>query len=154
MTIYDVLRAENEKTLALLRKLEETSRERPEARERILRQARIQLESVIRIEEQVFYPLFTGDGAAWAEASISRQENREITGLMRDLVTMDPSGQGFRHTAEKLHSQVRQHVRRQEQRLFPMAVRVVPSSRAQASTDKMQQLELELERAAELRAQI
>lgn len=149
MTIYDVLRAENEKTLALLRKLEDTNRGQPEERERILRQTNIQIESVIRIEEQVFYPLLTGDDAAWAEASISRQENQEITAMLRELMTTDPAGEGFQHTAEMLHGQVRLHVLRAEQRLFPMAVRVVPSSQAQAQAEKMQRLERE--RAAALR---
>lgn len=153
MTIYDVLKAENEQTLALLRKLGDmdTAGDHAGERRRLLRRVRVQLESVMYVEAQVLYPLLVDDQVAWAEAMNARRGSLEAVALLRELDALPDvdTDERFRSLARALHDKVRHRVVCQEQRLFPMAMRLVPSYRAQALAGEMHRLKMD--RAAELR---
>ena len=156
MTIFDVLRRETQESLRLLRELTEglrlTDGLRPgaAARERVLEQVRVQIESLNRVEEALLYPLLVNDPRTYARTLASVQENREIEDLLDDLLRLPPRDERHDLLVELLSERFSQHAEREEHELLAEAEQRVPRERAEPLGRHAVHRKLELE--VELRA--
>jgi hemerythrin-like domain-containing protein len=121
MHIIDALRAENERTLSLLKALEDTAGGQPARREQLLRDLCVQLIGTHRAEEAVLYPLVaTEPGTAEVVAEL-RREYRALEILVKALQQLPKNEPNFQLQVEAMSSRVRAHLDREESELLPLA---------------------------------
>ena len=131
MEIYAVLKRENAKILAALRKLESTSSHQPEARQQALHTLKSHLATQRQVEENRLYPLLLASPKTYGMVGRARQENGEIETLLAQLEAADPRDHPTRFLLESLSSAIHLHVSWEENELFPQARSVIPAEQAE-----------------------
>lgn len=130
MNIYEVLKSENAKTLKLLGDLEDTTAGQPDRRKQLLHIVSIQIQAQNRIEEDNLYPLLSSHPDTRQLATSVQEENRNSESILHQLRDTPPTDSRFENLVETLHAQVRKHVQKEEQELFPQAANVVTAEQA------------------------
>lgn len=121
MTIMDALKAENERTLSILKALEDSTAARPARREQLLRDLCVQLAAKHRAEEQILFPLVaTRPGNEQVVAEL-RRECRGLESLVKGLQQLPKNESGFQLQIEAMSSRIRAHMDRERKELLPLA---------------------------------
>tara|TARA_R110001592_G_scaffold38609_1_gene127161 strand:- start:86 stop:523 length:438 start_codon:yes stop_codon:yes gene_type:complete len=130
MNIYQRLIEDHNTQRELAEKLMETSGDSPERRA-LFERFKTELDAHALAEEQTFYSdlMQHPDGTEKARHSVA--EHKDADDLLQELSDLEMSSGGWIHKFEKLKHEVIHHVDEEEKEVFPLARKLIASSRAE-----------------------
>lgn len=134
MNIYQRLIEDHNTQRELAEKLMETSGDSPERRA-LFERFKTELDAHALAEEQTFYSdlMQHPDGTEKARHSVA--EHKDADDLLQELSDLEMSSGGWIHKFEKLKHEVIHHVDEEEKEVFPLARKLIASSRAEELAD-------------------
>ena len=134
--IYDVIRDEHRKILALAERLEQTTnqttRPEPERWRQLSSVLRQRLDAQIRVERDLLAPRLRVYPETRTDADTSDRQNRELDERLASMEETSVTDAKFRRHVEIFACQLRQHVERVQREIFPRARRVLSEEEARA----------------------
>ena len=129
MNIYQRLIEDHNTQRELAEKLMQTSGDSPERRA-LFERFKTELDAHALAEEQTFYSdlMQHPDGTEKARHSVA--EHKDADDLLQELSDLEMSSGGWIHKFEKLKHEVIHHVDEEEKEVFPLARKLIASSRA------------------------
>jgi iron-sulfur cluster repair protein YtfE (RIC family) len=128
--IYELLSKDHNKVRELIDKIQSTSEE---TRRELFSELKQELEIHTTFEENVFYPQAREKTGMDEKIEDAMEEHDEAKQLLEALADMDPASEEWMETLEELADALGQHIKHEEQELFPVARKKVDPTEA----DKM-----------------
>lgn len=134
--IYDVIRDEHRKILALAERLEQaasqTTKLEPERRRQLSSDLRRRLDAQTRVERDLLAPRLRVHPETRTDADTSDRQNRELDERLASMEETSVADARFRRHVEIFTCQLRQHVERVQREIFPRARRVFSEEEARS----------------------
>ena len=134
--IYDVIRDEHRKILALAERLEQaanqTTKPKPERRRQLSSDLRRRLDVQIRVERDLLAPRLRVHPETRTDADTSDRQNRELDERLASMEEASVTDAKFRRHVEIFTCQLRQHVERVQRETFPRARRAFSEEEARS----------------------
>ncbi|MFW6093700.1 MAG: hemerythrin domain-containing protein [Pseudomonadota bacterium] len=139
--VNETLHHDHENVAALIDKLKGTTGGSEKTRNALCRQIRQALAAHTEFEEKVFYPAVRdATKAAQTEVKAAIEEHQQVDRLLDDIDDMDPTADGFIEAVSELEQAVEKHVRREEEKIFPMAQKAIEAGRADEMSQRHDQM--------------
>ncbi len=135
--VIDTLHHDHEKVSQLIEKLKGTTGGAEKTRSALCQQIKHELLAHTEFEEKVFYPAVgNGNSQARKEVEAALREHHEVDQMLDDIEQMEPASEEFEETVARLQQAVLDHVRHEEDKIFPLAKQSIESDDAEAMTDQ------------------
>lgn len=120
--VIERLHQDHEKVERIFEKLLDSGDGTARARARLYEQLSTELKAHSEFEQQVFYPAVRdAGGKADDEVDEALDEHEEMEELLESLEAIDPDSEDFVDVVLELKDAVQEHIRREEEEIFPMA---------------------------------
>lgn len=155
MTPMTLLKQDHQKLKALLVELTDTT-ERAAVKRSMLRQ-QIAQEILVHttLEEELFYPAFKARAQKRDQEKLfyeAVEEHHATDVVLKDLMDADPGTLSFAGKAKVLRELIEHHAKEEEDLMFPLAKKLIPTSEHQELVQRMDQRKGEL--VSKLRGQV
>lgn len=134
--IYKELKREHGEVSALM---EQVKRGDQDTRANLFPKIRAELLSHAHAEQAVFYPALRDHADTAALVSQCLEDHRKIEELVHRLDTSDMAGASWKQDFDKLVNEVKSHVEREENQLFPRAKNVLSDKQAESIEHRFQE---------------
>lgn len=139
--VIDTLHNDHEKVSQLLEKLKATTDGSEKTRSSLCQQIKHELLAHTEFEEKVFYPVVRKRNAeARKEVESALNEHEEVDQMLEDIEGMDPTSEQFMATVSQLQEAILDHVRHEEEKIFPLARDTIDSDDAEEMTQRHDQM--------------
>jgi hemerythrin-like domain-containing protein len=132
MDVYDILKEDHETVARLLKKLDKTSEEASEEREKLFLELKTELTLHAYIEELLFYPLLKDRKESKEITLEAYEEHRLVKSLLEELDNMAKDSEEWIGKFRVLKENVEHHVEEEEGELFTEASKVLSAEDAAA----------------------
>lgn len=130
MDVYEILKEDHETVAGLLKKLDKTSEETSETREKLFLELKTELTFHAYIEELLFYPLLKDKKESKEITLEAYEEHRLVKSLLEELDDMAKDSEEWIAKFRVLKENVEHHVQEEEGELFTKARSVLSSEKA------------------------
>lgn len=144
MDIYEVLRRDHARILALCDRVSETPESDPMARREAFAELKRLVEVHTEAEAQLFYPRFQDDEQYRTDALEALGEHDKIGLVLDELDQMPKDDEHWMPTFSSLAGVMRRHLVYEEQVLFVEAQRVIGEDEASPLGDRVEEFETHL----------
>lgn len=132
MDVYEILKEDHETVAKLLKKLDKTSEETAEEREKLFLELKTELTFHAYIEELLFYPLLKDKKESKEITLEAYEEHRLVKTLLEELDDMSKDSEEWLGKFRVLKENVEHHVEEEEGELFEKARNVLSAEDAAA----------------------
>jgi hemerythrin HHE cation binding domain-containing protein len=132
MDVYEILKEDHETVAGLLKKLDKTSEEASENREKLFLELKTELTLHAYIEELLFYPLLKDKNESKEITLEAYEEHRLVKTLLEELDSMSKDSEEWIGKFRVLKENVEHHVEEEEGELFEKARNILSSEDAAA----------------------
>jgi hemerythrin-like domain-containing protein len=132
MDVYEILKEDHETVAQLLKKLDKTSGETAEEREKLFLELKTELNLHTYVEELLFYPLLKDKKESKEITLEAYEEHRLVKSLLEELDDMSKDSEEWIAKFRVLKENVEHHVEEEEGELFTKARNVLSSEKANA----------------------
>ena len=130
MDVYEILKEDHETVAKLLKKLDKTSEETAEEREKLFLELKTELTFHAYIEELLFYPLLKDKKESKEITLEAYEEHRLVKTLLEELDDMSKDSEEWIGKFRVLKENDEHHVEEEEGELFTKARNVLSSEKA------------------------
>jgi len=130
--VYEILKEDHETVAKLLKKLDKTSDETAEEREKLFLELKTELTLHTYIEELLFYPLLKDKKESKEITLEAYEEHRLVKTLLEELDDMSKDSEEWIGKFRVLKENIEHHVEEEEGELFTKAREVLSSEKANA----------------------
>jgi hemerythrin-like domain-containing protein len=138
MDVYQLLKQDHEKAKQLFDKLGNTSDGAEKTRERLFAQLKQELELHAEVEEKHFYPALRNNKETKDLVAEALEEHKEMKMALKDLDAAEKTDDSWAKKLAELKANVEHHVEEEETELFPLAQKVLDSTKAEEITQAVQ----------------
>lgn len=132
MDVYEILKEDHDAAAKLMKKLDESTENAKETRERIFLDLKTELTLHSYVEELHFYPLLKDRKETKKVTLEAYEEHRLVKKLLEELDSMDKDSEEWLAKFRVLKENVEHHVKEEEGELFSHARKVLSSEKADA----------------------
>ena len=139
--ITDTLHQAHETVSELIEKLQDTTGGAEKTRTNLCQQIKHALLAHTEFEESVFYPAvreLNAEAANEVEAALG--EHEEVDQMLDELEEMEPTSEEFMETVTQLQEAILEHVRHEEEKIFPLARKGIESEDAEEMSQQHDQM--------------
>lgn len=130
--IVDTLREDHERMAELFKRIRQMTDGSAERRGDLGRVLAQELLTHAAFVEDVFYPAVRERGTdVTGLLGTAVSEHHEVEDVLERLLEMDPASTEFTEAVRELEAAVAEHVRREEEEIFPVALRVIGAYEAE-----------------------
>lgn len=130
MDVYQILMQDHRLTEQIFSDLEKTTAEEIEPRDQLFEKLRKGLEDHNVIEEEIFYPEIEKSSAMKALVADAFEEHAEFDAILQEIAELPVNKDEWLERICELRELVREHVRKEENRMFPAARRLLEETHA------------------------
>jgi iron-sulfur cluster repair protein YtfE (RIC family) len=129
MDVYQIMQ-DHRLTEQIFSELEKTTAAELERRERLFENLRKGLEAHAMVEEEIFYPEIEKLSATKELVADAFDEHAEVEAILQKIAELSSDKDEWLDRICELRELVQEHVRKEEDRLFPAARRLLERARA------------------------
>jgi iron-sulfur cluster repair protein YtfE (RIC family) len=130
MDVYQILMQDHRLTEQIFSDLENTTAEEVERREQLFERLRKGLEDHNVVEEEIFYPEIEKLSATKALVADAFDEHAEFDAILQEIAELSVDKNEWLERICELRERVREHVRKEEDRMFPASRRLLEETHA------------------------
>ncbi len=130
MNLYIMLHQDHEKVKSLFEQLEASGEDEESLRERLFSTLQRELESHAEAEERFFYSRLKSNDITRDTVSASLSDHKSMKKALGELERMDKGTPVWTQKCMILREITEDHIQEEEERLFPMAQRVIEAEEA------------------------
>lgn len=135
--VIDTLHQAHEKVSELLEKLQGTTGGSEKTRSSLCEQIKHELLAHTDFEEKVFYPAVREYNAeARKEVESALDEHDEVDQMLEEIEQLEPTSREFEETVAQLQRAILEHVRHEEEKIFPLAQQALDAAEAEEMSER------------------
>jgi hemerythrin-like domain-containing protein len=130
MDVYEILKEDHDVVKELLKKVDETTEQSAQTRERLFLDLKTELNLHSYLEELHFYPLLKDRKESKKITLEAYEEHRLVKSLLEELDNMDKDSEEWTAKFKVLKENVEHHIKEEEGELFSEARKILSSDKA------------------------
>jgi len=138
MDVYQLLKQDHQKAKQLFEKLGDTSDGAEKTRERLFAQLKEELDLHAQVEEKHFYPALRNNKETKDLVEEALEEHKEMKTALKELDAAEKTDESWAEKLAELKADVEHHVEEEETELFPLAQKLLDSTKAEQIAQAIQ----------------